>query len=74
MSTKCPYCGKTDVKCLNWGRRITAGVAGGATAAVMSIFMRNGAKEPAKEVHKSICDKREYICVNCCKKFEENIF
>lgn len=74
MATKCPYCGSPEVKCLNWGKRITAGVASGATAAVMSIFMRGDAKYPAKKVHESICDKRKYICTNCCRKFEESVF
>lgn len=71
---KCPYCGSGDVKGLNVGRRILAGIASGATATVLFPFLRNGSKNPAMDVHKSICNSKKYICVNCGRKFEENIF
>lgn len=76
MATRCPYCGSQDVKSLNMGKRILAGVASGTTAAVLSIFMRNDSKYPAKSVHECICKTKKYICLNdnCRKKFEIDVF
>ena len=71
---KCPYCGSKDVKSLNLGKRILASVASSTTYLLLSPFMRGDAKYPTKNVHKSICDKKKYICVDCGKKFEEDVF
>ena len=76
MATKCPYCGSTNVKCLNVGERVLAGVASGTTAVLLSIFMRGDSKYPEKNVHESICKTKKYICLNdvCRRKFEIDVF
>jgi len=63
---KCPKCGSKNVQGTNWGKRVLSAIGGFMAASGVALFTKNSGKASltGRNVYKTICKERTYICLN----------